>query len=71
VKNGTPLIALQEMGGWESPEMVRPYARLTADQLAPYADRPCALRMVEEVADGTNPSQRHKEKGPAFLQALE
>ena len=39
VQNGTPLFALQEMGGWESSEMVRRYAHLTAGHLAPYADR--------------------------------
>ncbi len=38
VQNGTPLFALQELGGWESPEMVRRYAHLSADHLAPYAD---------------------------------
>lgn len=40
---GTPLFALQEMGGWESAEMVRRYAHLAADHLAPYADRLSAL----------------------------
>lgn len=39
VQNGTPLFALQEMGGWESSEMVRRYAHLAADHLAPYANR--------------------------------
>ncbi|WP_425438675.1 tyrosine-type recombinase/integrase [Propionivibrio dicarboxylicus] len=39
VQAGTPLFALQEMGGWESSEMVRRYAHLAADHLAPYADR--------------------------------
>jgi len=34
VQNGTPLFALQELGGWESPEMVRRYAHLSADHLA-------------------------------------
>ena len=34
----SPLFALQEMGGWESPEMVRRYAHLAADHLAPYAE---------------------------------
>jgi len=47
VQNGTPLFALQELGGWESPEMVRRYAHLSADHLAPYADRLCALRVVD------------------------
>lgn len=42
VQGGTPLYALQEMGGWESPEMVRRYAHLTADHLAEYAERLCA-----------------------------
>ncbi|MDR0576084.1 MAG: site-specific integrase [Candidatus Accumulibacter sp.] len=42
VQNGTPLFALQEMGGWESPEMVRRYAHLAADHLAPYAERLCS-----------------------------
>ena len=46
VQNGTPLFALQELGGWESPEMVRRYAHLAADHLAPYAERLCAGRAV-------------------------
>lgn len=45
VQNGTPLFALQELGGWESPEMVRRYAHLSADHLAPYADQLCSLRV--------------------------
>ena len=44
VQNGTPLFALQELGGWESAEMVRRYAHLAADHLAPYASRLIALR---------------------------
>jgi integrase len=43
VQGGTPLFALQELGGWESAEMVRRYAHLAADHLAPYADRLSAL----------------------------
>ena len=39
VQGGTPLFALQELGGWESTEMVRRYAHLSADHLAPWADR--------------------------------
>jgi integrase len=41
VQSGTPMFALQEMGGWESSEMVRRYAHLAADHLAPYAERLC------------------------------
>jgi integrase len=37
VQNGTPVSVLQELGSWESPEMVRKYAHLSAEHLAPYA----------------------------------
>ena len=47
MKYGTPLFALQELGGWESAEMVRRYAHLAADHLAPYAERFCAARAME------------------------
>jgi integrase len=52
VQNGTPLFALRELGGWESPEMVRRYAHFSAEHLTPYADRLCALRVVEGPDDG-------------------
>lgn len=39
VQGGTPLAVLQELGGWETPSMVRRYAHLAADHLAAYADR--------------------------------
>jgi hypothetical protein len=35
VPNGTPLFALQELGGWESRDMVRRYPHLAADHLGP------------------------------------
>ena len=53
VQNGTALFALQELGGWASTELVRRYAHLAADHLAPYAERLSALRAVEK-AYGTN-----------------
>ena len=62
VQNGTPLHALQELGGWESAEMVRRYAHFSAEHLAPYADRLCALRLVTEVL-GTNWSQATNRSG--------
>jgi integrase/thioredoxin reductase len=65
VQQGTPLYALQELGGWESSEMVRRYAHLAAEHLAPYADRLCTLQVVEESAGGTNMSQAPKEQRPA------
>ena len=55
VQQGTPLYALQELGGWESAEMVRRYAHLASEHLAPYADRLCALRAVGSVGDRNEP----------------
>lgn len=37
IQSGTPLFVLQEMGGWASESMVRRYAHLAADHLAPWA----------------------------------
>ena len=56
-QGGTPLFAPQELGGWESAEMVRRYAHLAADHLAPYTERLCALRVVEDQSHGTNTAQ--------------
>jgi integrase len=39
VQAGTPLHALQELGGWETVSMVRRYAHLSSEHLAVYADR--------------------------------
>lgn len=43
--SGTPLYALQELGGWESSEMVRKYTHLACEHLAPYAERLSSLRV--------------------------
>lgn len=37
VQNGTPLNVLQELGGWESAQMVRRYAHFSASHLEKYA----------------------------------
>jgi integrase len=57
IQGGTPLNALQELGGWASYSMVQRYAHLAADHLAPWADR-LANR-------GTNPSQPQTDQRPA------
>ena len=57
VQGGTPLFALQELGGWESAEMVRRYAHLAADHLAPYADRLSALTVPVISNHGTFTAQ--------------
>jgi len=51
IQGGTPLYVLQEMGGWASSEMVRRYAHLSADHLAPYAAK----------INGTNTAQGNLE----------
>ena len=57
VQAGTPLFALQEMGGWQSADMVRRYAHLAADHLAPFAEKLCKpLTAVSQTLD-TNWSQ--------------
>ena len=45
---GTPLHVLQELGGWESVEMVRRYAHLSSEHLADYVDRMSQLKLVTE-----------------------
>jgi integrase len=49
VENSTPLQALQELGGWESAEMVRRYAHLSPDHLAEHAEKLAQLNAVEDV----------------------
>jgi hypothetical protein len=69
VHNGTPLHALQELGGWESPEMVRRYAHFSAEHLALYANRLCALREVDG-SGGTFMAHAEYEKGLAVANPL-
>ncbi len=45
-QDGTPLHVLQELGGWESAEMVRRYAHLSTVHLADYVNRRQALSDV-------------------------
>lgn len=52
VQNGTPLYALQEMGGWKSSEMVRRYAHLAPAQLAQHA------AITDSLLHDTNTAQR-------------
>ena len=53
-QDGTPMHILQELGGWQSPEMVRRYAHLSTHHLAQYVDSRKALRdvSVTEVKTG-------------------
>jgi len=53
MQSGTPLSVLQELGGWESAEMVRRYAHLSVEHLVEYAERIAKPRVVQ----GTNLAQ--------------
>lgn len=54
VQNGTPLHALQELGGWSSPEMVQRYAHLGAGHLAEYANNITTLKLASNNHVNTN-----------------
>jgi len=51
-QNGVPLNVIQEMGAWESAEMVRRYAHLAPEQFAKHA------RIVDGVLNSTNLAQQ-------------
>ena len=58
VQSGVPLLELQEMGGWESVEMVQKYAHLSSEHLhknAVFVDR---LRVACEKSYATSTPQR-------------
>lgn len=51
-QQGVPLNVIQEMGGWESSEMVKRYAHLAPEQFAQYA------RIVDELLNDTFAAQK-------------
>src|ERR1700690_3187677 len=62
VQAGTPLHVLQELGGWETTEMVRRYAHLSSEHLAPYVERFSPLRVVRPDGVATIVLQASNEK---------
>lgn len=56
IQNGTPLYSLQEMGGWQSAEMVRRYAHLAPANMSQHAE------VVGSLLYGTNTSQTEMKK---------
>jgi len=63
VQSGTPLFALQELGGWETETMVRRYAHLAAEHLAVYANN--------TESHGTNTAQPPDFRGTVRLPRLQ
>ena len=55
LQQGAPLHVLQELGGWETAEMVRRYAHLAPEHLAGYAEKLARPRVVDNT--GTNLAQ--------------
>ncbi|OWF81559.1 hypothetical protein B4900_03200 [Yersinia rohdei] len=53
VQAGVPLSALQEMGGWESIEMVQRYAPLAPRHLSAHA------KQIDSIFDGHVPNSSH------------
>lgn len=56
IQSGVPLSVLQEMGGWESIEMVRRYAHLAPNHLTEHA------RKIDSIFEEDVPNMSHKEK---------
>jgi integrase len=56
VQAGTPLGVLQELGGWESFEMVRRYAHFAPEHLADAAQK-IDTKLATVVGPSTSPSQ--------------
>ena len=59
MQNGTSLYVVQEMGAWESAEMVRRYAHLAPAHLVQHAE------VVANLLNGTDAAQSPNEKEPA------
>lgn len=56
IQAGVPLSALQEMGGWESIEMVRRYAHLAPNHLTEHA------KQIDAIFDSYVPNTSQGEK---------
>ena len=55
IPSGVPLSVLQEMGGWESIEMVRRYAHLAPNHLTEHA------RKIDDIFGDNVPNMSHSE----------
>lgn len=54
VQSGVPISALQEMGGWESIEMVKRYAHLSPNHLNEHA------RQIDAILNDCVPNMSHE-----------
>jgi integrase len=58
-QDGVPQLVLQELGGWRSSEMVRRYAHLSAEHLAPFAERLSGRGVLPPTAEPPRPEETH------------
>ncbi|WP_312297208.1 tyrosine-type recombinase/integrase [Atlantibacter hermannii] len=63
IQSGVPLSVLQEMGGWESIEMVRRYAHLAPNHLTEHA------RQIDSILGVCVPNMSHYENQEEFKEA--
>lgn len=63
IQSGVPLSVLQEMGGWESIEMVRRYAHLAPNHLTEHA------RQIDSIFGNDVPNMSHKENTEGIKEA--
>jgi Phage integrase family len=70
VQAGTPLQVLQELGGWESVEMVRRYAHLSSEHLAGYVDSLSALHSVGDESGSYDLATANKKEPGIFPNPL-
>ncbi len=49
---------LQELGGWETELMVRRYAHLSAEHLAPYAEKIGRPRLIQGTKLAQDPNRK-------------
>lgn len=61
IQSGVPLSVLQEMGGWESIEMVRRYAHLAPNHLTEHA------RQIDVIFNEDVPNMSHQEKKESVI----
>ncbi|EHV6167088.1 site-specific integrase, partial [Salmonella enterica] len=63
IQSGVPLSVLQEMGGWESIEMVRRYAHLAPNHLTEHA------KQIDSIFSDDVPNMSHMENKEGIKEA--
>jgi integrase len=59
IQNGTPLYALQSLGGWQDLDMVQKYAHLSSEHLSPFVERVSGLSATDRTDLATKQLHQH------------